>query len=208
MALVGVGVDQTRGALAKFVYDPSEKNQHKEVPGMTSCAGASDHFGAWMTLLGAGIALFTALTVAGLSAFFEGRRAASRRAHEVQVEETKRQHEAAVRFHDDRLNAYIEYISATSALFANAGVWLENGAKGSFNDYVGDRNALVPYTKAFTRVSMLAKPELVSKLRDLHAQVNRLTDNLAPDVMRQIVTDSLKARAAFETAAKKEVGIG
>jgi hypothetical protein len=97
---------------------------------VTPCgAGVSDHFSA---LLGAGIAVFTALTVSTLSAIFEGRRAAARRAHELLVEESKRQHEAAVRFHDERLSAYIDFLSVVSTLFARGTGWVKAGAKEPF----------------------------------------------------------------------------
>lgn len=71
-------------------------------------AEVSDHFAAWMTLVGAGIALVTALTTVALSAMIENRREAARRAHADQVEATRRRHEGEVRFHDERLAAYVE----------------------------------------------------------------------------------------------------
>ena len=173
---------------------------------MTCDTGVSDRFGAYMTLLGAGIALITALTVAGLSAFFESRRAAARRVHEVHVEETKRQHEAAVRFHDERLNAYVDYMSSVSKLIATASVWLDRGAE-SFTDFATKQDVLSPYTRAFMRVSMLAKPELVTKLRKAHSCIERLVSDHAPEVMKRTVEETTNALAAFETAAKKELEI-
>jgi hypothetical protein len=175
---------------------------------MACGADVSDHFGAWMALMGAAIALVAGLAATALSAFFESRRDAARRTHADHVEETKRQHEAAVRFHDERLNTYVEYMSAVTTLFATATVWLAHGATGSFNTYAGQQNGLSPYTKAFTRVTMLAKPELTDKIREVHSYVHRLVSgDQAPAAMQQTVDESLGARAAFETAAKRELGI-
>jgi threonine dehydrogenase-like Zn-dependent dehydrogenase len=161
-----------------------------------------------MALGAAGIALSATLAGAVVTSILEGRRDAARRAHADQVEETKRQHEAAVRFHNERLNAHVEYISAVSALFAIASVWIDNGATGSFSIYAGQQNALSRYSKAITRVTMLAKSELIAKINEVHSYVQRLVSNHAPEAMKQIVDESLNARAAFETAAKKELGIG
>jgi hypothetical protein len=173
-----------------------------------SCGSeVSDHFSAWMALGAAGIALVATLAGVVVTSILENRRDAVRRVHADRVEETKRQHEAAVRFHDERLNAYVEYMSAVSALFATATVWLGNGANGSFNDYAGQQNKLSPYTKSMTRVTMLAKPELTAKIREVHSYVERLVSNHAPEAMKRIVDESIKARAAFETAAKEELGI-
>ncbi|HEY3654003.1 MAG TPA: hypothetical protein VGL34_03355 [Steroidobacteraceae bacterium] len=175
---------------------------------MTCGAEVSDHFSAWIALGAAGIALVATLSGAVATSILEGRRDVSRRAHADQVEKTKRQHEAAVRFHDERLNAYVEYISTVTTLFATATVWLVHGAEGSFNNYASQQNSLSPYTKAFTRVTMLAKPELSANVREVHSYVHRLVNDHAPEAMQQIVDESLSARAAFETAAKKELGIG
>jgi hypothetical protein len=160
-----------------------------------------------MALGAAGIALVATLAGAVVTSILEGRRDAARRAHADQVEEAKRQHEAAVRFHDERLNAYIDYMSAVSTLFAAASVWLNDGAEGSFPEWATRQEALAPYTKAMTRVTLLAKPALSAKVYDVHDFAQRLVDNPTPEAMRRIVDDSVKARAAFETAAKAELGI-
>jgi hypothetical protein len=175
---------------------------------MTCGAEVSDHFSAWIALGAAGIALVATLSGAVVTSILEGRKDATRRAHADQVEETKRQHEAAIRFHDERLNAYVEYISATSRLFAIASVWLTNGAKGLFNDYAGEHDTLAPYTTAMTRVTMLAKPEVNTKANEVHSYVERLVSNPAADAIKQTVDESINARAAFESAAKRELGIG
>jgi hypothetical protein len=175
---------------------------------MTCGAEVSDHFNAWVALGAAGIALVATLAGAVVTSILENRRDAARRVHADQAEETKRQHEAAVRFHDERLNAYVEYMSAVSTLFATATVWLDKGANGSFNDYAGQQNTLSPYAKAMTRVTMLAKPELNAKISEVHSYVQRLVSSHPPEAMKQTVGESIKARAAFETAAKKELGIG
>ena len=176
---------------------------------VTTCgAGVSDHFGAWMALGGAGIALIATLAGVVVTSILENRRDVLRRAHADQIEETKRQHEAAVRFHDERLSAYIDYIGVITRLFSTASVWVESGAKGSFEDYEGFRNAVSPYPTSMTRVSILAKPELNAKVREVHTWVQKLvTEHLAPDAVWQVINDSTVARAAFETAAKKELGI-
>jgi hypothetical protein len=56
---------------------------------MTCGAEVSDHFGARMSLGGAGIALVGTLAGAVVTSILENRRDALRRAHADQVEETK-----------------------------------------------------------------------------------------------------------------------
>ena len=158
--------------------------------------------------MGAGIALVSALAGIAQSAFFESRRASAARAHALVVEESKRAHEAAVRFHDERLKSYIEYMDITSKVFSVATVWLNEGGLGLFSDYASNQhNALAPYAKEFTRVTMLAKPEVAARVMDVHAFVAQLIDEPAPAEMRQIINDSLAARRAFLKAAQQELGI-
>jgi hypothetical protein len=160
-----------------------------------------------MALAAAGIASGATLAGAVVTSFIERRRDAARRAHQDQVEETKRQHEAAVRFHDERLTAYVEYMSAVSTLIATSSVFLTQRGGESFTDFAVKQDALRPYTRAFTRVSMLGKPELIPKVVQAHACIERLVSDHAPEAMKRTAEDATKAIAAFETAAKKELGI-
>jgi hypothetical protein len=165
----------------------------------------SDHFGAWMTLLGAAIALVTALATVALSSYFEGRREAARRAHSDQVEATKRAHERDVRFHDERLKAYIEYMSATSTLFAAASYWITGRPTPKLTDFLS--NYLAAYTKSFSRVTMLVKSPLRRHLKVLHDYVELLTRDQSPEVVERVAHEAIGARADFERAAKEELGI-
>jgi hypothetical protein len=166
----------------------------------------SDHFGAWMTLVGAGIALAASLATAALSSFFENRRETARRTHADQAEEARRRQEDAVRFHADRLAAYIDYAGAARYLVAIARVWIEGGSAGAFMNF--PTLDLRPYTKAMTRVRMLAKPSLLEKVRKVDVLAARLgTEYLTQDLVTAAADDLNRAVSAFEAAAQDELGI-
>ncbi len=182
-----------------------ESKSDLDILSMECGTGSSDHFAAWMTLVGASIALIGGLTGVALSSIFEGRREAARMVRARETEASTRQHERDVRFHDERLNAYVEFMGATTTLFAAASIWLQNGAFMTFANSAGD--SLSGYNKCFARVSMLAKPALLRKLREVHDHVEQLVSSFPPNVIEQVVTDSIEVRAAFERVAKDELGI-
>jgi hypothetical protein len=157
-------------------------------------AEVSDHFGAWMALGAAVIAAVIALAGVGLAGLIENRREAARR-----------QHEKETRFHDERLAAYVEYIGAATSLFSAGTVWVESGAAGTLltSGFVD----LSPYTKSFARVSMLAKTPLRARLREVHRYAQRLTEYQPSNIVEQIVRGGIGELAAFEMAAKEELGI-
>ncbi|HVH87015.1 MAG TPA: hypothetical protein VM912_09835 [Terriglobales bacterium] len=169
---------------------------------MTAAPADSSHFDAWMTLVGAGIALAASLATAALSSFFENRRDAARRAHADQAEATRWQHESAVRFHDERLRAYVEFVGATLHLAASAGVWAGSLRARTFLDSVGSE--LNAYVRSLARVRMLAKPPLMQRLQNVHDLVVKLLDS--PEA-ESIATELMTASGQFEVAAKKELGI-
>ena len=157
---------------------------------MVAGAEASDHFGPWLGLIGVVVGL-------AISEFFAARR-----------EATKRKHEDAVRFHDERLNAYVAYMAASSSVFAAATVWARTGIAdvGGFAQFASDR--LGPYNAAFWRVSMLVKEPLLEHLKEVHSFVESLTaDGVWPVAAGRIAEESLVARKRFSRAAKAELGI-
>ena len=160
-------------------------------------AEVSDHFDAWMALGAAVIAAVIALAGVGLAALLEKRREAARR-----------QHEDEVRFHEERLSAYVAYMAVTSALFSAAAVWAKKGIMTDGGAMVYASDKLAPYNAAFWRASMLAKEPLRWHLRDVHNFVEQVSiEDLRPGVVGAIAEQSLAARAAFASAAKKELGI-
>jgi hypothetical protein len=158
-------------------------------------AEISDHFAAWMALGAAVLAAVMALAGVGLAGLFEARREAARR-----------QHERTVRFHDERLEAYVEYMGATLSLIAAARVWIAAGAVGAFTD--SPALDLSRSAKAFSRVSMLAKPAVYERLGKVHCCIQQLiVEHQSAAAMERIANDTIQELADFETAAKEELGI-
>lgn len=166
---------------------------------MVAAAADSSHFDAWMTVVGAGIALAASLATAGLSAFFEYRRDAARRAHADR-------HEAEVRFHADRLATYVEFVGVLTTISAAARVWLKNGAHGRFKDSGGlDAER---YVESLARTRMLAKPPLLERTIEVDELVYQLLSEEKSPETKAMVADALTlAVSAFEKAVKKELGI-
>jgi hypothetical protein len=162
---------------------------------MVPCvAEGSDHFGPWLGLIGVVVGLV-------VSEVFAARR-----------EAVKRKHETETRFHDERLAAYIEFIGRTDSLLAHATVWTKTIGTGPFLDYAVRVQALGPYNESYARVRMLAKAPLTKELLHVHSYVQQLVAHealslLVPSFAEQIVAGANRARDAFETAAKEELGI-
>jgi hypothetical protein len=55
--------------------------------------------------------------------------------------------------------------------------------------------------------SRRSRAELNAKMVEVHSYVHRLVNDQAPEAISQAVDECLNARNAFETAAKKELGI-
>jgi hypothetical protein len=142
-----------------------------------------------------------------VTSHLQGRRDRERRADEAKAEESKHKHEASVRFHDERLEVYVEYLGAVTNLYAVARVWISNGSTGSLAHFASGEDALTPYTKAMTRVSLLCKSELLTKQRELHGYVAELLDPQPADALLRLLTKINAARSEFEVEAKKELGI-
>lgn len=159
------------------------------------------------TLLGAGIALGSSLITAAVASHFESKRDAARREHADRTEEARRQHEASVRFHDDRLATYVDYTAAALRLAASAQVWEANGCVGPFR-HVASAD-LGAYIKANARTRMLAKPALLDTVRQVHNAIERLItpDLHPPGVIEGLSEELIQAARKFETAAKAELGI-
>jgi hypothetical protein len=136
----------------------------------------TDHFGAWVTLVGAGIALGASLATALLASFLENRRDAARRKHANEVEETKRRYEAGIRFHDERLVAYVDFVSAVLHLASAATVCAANNDDlRPFSSFMDAGLDLKPYLMAMARVRMLAKAPLIEYAQKVHNLVQQLT---------------------------------
>jgi hypothetical protein len=97
------------------------------------CGVETDHFGPWLGLIGVVVGLIA-------SEVFAARR-----------ESVRRKHEDDVRFHDERLKAYIAYMAATSSLFAVATVWAKTATAslGRFPQH--GVSELTSYNAAFWR---------------------------------------------------------
>lgn len=166
-------------------------------------AGApTPELSAWITLGAAVVAPVSALAGVGLAALLESRR-----------ERRKWRHEQAVRFHDERLSAYTEYIGAVTTLFAAASVWANSGVMGSLTSAPSFAATLGPYNRAFGRVKLLAGPGIDRHLSDIHGCVARIVEvDKIPmlggiEAARLICDESIEYRAALERAAQVELGI-
>jgi hypothetical protein len=163
-------------------------------------------FDARMILVGAGIAVVACLATAALSWFFQSRRDAARRAQAEQLESARRRHEAGLRFGDERLAGYTDFVGAITHLATAASVWLARPTDGRFVEAPGLE--LDPYIKSFARARMLAGAALLEKIERIDVLVQQLiADNGSPRAIERITADLLAATGAFETAAKDELGI-
>lgn len=85
-------------------------------------------------------------------------------------------------------------------------MWVQRGGVGAFLDLAP--SYLSSYTQTFSRVSMLVKPSLGENLREVHGYIQRIVELQSPTAAEQLVEKSLDALAAFQRAAKEELGIG
>ena len=92
------------------------------------------------------------------------------------------------------------------SVVASVRLWIANGAPGEL-PYAVDLDG---YTKAFSRVSMLAKPTLFERLGKVHRLLQEFIAEPAPEpaAVERLADDAIKELSAFEDAAKEELGIG
>lgn len=140
----------------------------------------------WIALI-AGAA--SALAGVGLAGWLESRRDASRR-----------KYESDVRFHDQRVSAYAAFLTTIRPL-------LKALDRHSTVESQEASAAYAAYKEAFWRVSMLCTARVHDKLSTLHRLIAQLGESQSDLEARRIMDEARAAQAAFEVAAKAELGI-
>jgi hypothetical protein len=133
---------------------------------------------------------------------------ADRRTHEMAQEEIRRATENRVRFHAERLQAYVAFKAVCSDLLAGAQVWAQGGGEsGTLTQAISI--PLSTFSAKFQMASVLASEPARIALYNVHSLAVQLVDDgVAPRDVLAILEGQAAAMSTFETAVRTELGTG
>jgi hypothetical protein len=111
------------------------------------------------------------------------------------------------RFHDVRLDAYHKYAAATTGIIGGATVWANDHVPVSIATFLSTHDLLTPYNTSLSLARLVASPDVAQKVgaaNDCCIEVLEMTVHADMAAARQRL---IIASAAFETAARNELGI-
>lgn len=158
----------------------------------------SDHFAAYVALVGSALALLGTLCAVFFTRHFEQKREAMRAARENQI-----------RLHDMRVSAYVDFLSATSEIFEPSDVRflkaLIDGSSESVEKTV--ESAFPKYIAAHSRVILVASASVLKTVAEVDGAIQRLVRSTGPEAAANALDALQAARNWFFREARAELGI-